>query len=221
MSSASLAVPRHTHAHPDAARIAALSAAIAVNLVALVAVLRPMAPQWLEQVQHLTETQIRFIIPPAKVPEPPAIELKPIVQLPALPHPKAPPQPLAPPVVNTTTEGNTAAPPQPPAVAPANPEPAVATAPVEATLAYRAVPLKYPPQALHARMQGTVVLRVLVDEQGTPQDVAIEQSSGYSVLDRSARDQVLHGWKFQPAIVDGKPVRAWARVPVSFDLNQL
>jgi len=62
---------------------------------------------------------------------------------------------------------------------------------------------------------------VLVDEQGVPQEVTIEQSSGYTLLDRSARDQVLRGWRFQPATVGGQAVRAWARVPVSFNVNQL
>ncbi|WP_114241298.1 energy transducer TonB [Dyella sp. C9] len=221
MSSASLAVPRHAHAHPDAARIAALSGAIAINLIALVAVMRPMAPQWIEQAQHIVQTQVRWLTPQEEAPAPPAIELKPLVQPKAAPHPHVQPQPVAPPVATPTDEGRMAAPPAAPTQATPAPDVATPTAPVEATLAYRAVPLKYPVQALHARMEGTVVLRVLVDEQGTPQDVTVEQSSGYAVLDRSAREQVLHGWKFQPATVSGKPVRAWARVPVSFNLNQL
>ena len=97
----------------------------------------------------------------------------------------------------------------------------VTSAPVEATLAYRATPLKYPPQALHSRLQGQVILKVLVDENGVPQEVAVEQSSGYTLLDRSAREQVLKGWKFEPAMVNGRAVRAWARVPVTFNLNEL
>ena len=219
MSSASLAVPRHPH--PDSVRVAALSAAIAINLIALVAVMRPMAPQWIEQVQHLTETQIRFITPPVKVPDPPTIELKQIVQPKAIPHPRVQPQPTSPPVVTPTDEGNIAAPPATPSIAPANPAPVVGSAPIEATLAYRAVPLAYPQQALRAHMEGTVVLKVLVNEQGVPQEATVEQSSGYTLLDRSAREQVLRGWKFQPAMVSGQAVRAWARVPVSFNLNQL
>src|SRR5215469_7763245 len=219
MSSASLAVPRH--AHPDAVRIAALSGAIAINLVALLAVMRPMAPQFVAQVQALAQTEIRFITPPPKVPDPPTIELntlpkpKPI----AVPHTK--PQPVSPPLLTPTDEGTTAAPPAVPTIAPPQAGPVTSSAPIEATLAYRAVPLKYPPQALHSRMQGTVVLRVLVDEKGVPQEVVVEQSSGYTVLDRSAHDQVMQGWKFQPAMVNGQAVRAWARVPVSFNLNEL
>jgi protein TonB len=70
-------------------------------------------------------------------------------------------------------------------------------------------------------MHGTVLLRVLVDEAGRPVQVVVEQSSGFRLLDRSAREQVLAGWRFQPASVDGRAVRAWARVPVSFELRQL
>jgi periplasmic protein TonB len=219
MSSASLALPRHVH--PDGARITALSFAIAINLVALLALLRPMAPQWVEQVQRLTQTDIRFIIPPPKAAEPPPVELKPIVQPKPIPQPHV--QPVSPPVVTTNEESTNAPPAIPPGTATVTHEtPSASVAgPVEATLAYRAVPLKYPAQALHARMQGTVLLKVLVDEKGLPQEVTIEQSSGYALLDRSAREQVLQGWKFQPAMVNGQAVRAWARVPVSFNLNQL
>lgn len=218
MSSASLAVPRH--AHPDAARVAAMSAAIAVNLVALLALLRPMAPQLAQQVQHATDMTIHWLEPSPKVETPPDIELKPLPKTVPVPRTHATPLPVSPPPVTLTDDGTTAAPPVPPAAATAV-DPNVGTAPVEATLAYRAVPLKYPPAALRAHMEGTVVLKVLVDEQGVPQEVTIEQSSGYALLDRSARDQVLRGWRFQPATVSGQAVRAWARVPVSFNVNQL
>jgi protein TonB len=68
-------------------------------------------------------------------------------------------------------------------------------------------------------MHGTVMLRVLVDETGRPVDVQVEHGSGYALLDRSAREQVLTGWRFQPAVVNGRAVPAWARVPVSFALR--
>jgi protein TonB len=116
--------------------------------------------------------------------------------------------------------GRVAAPPQPvappSAATPAQP----AAAPAEMSLAYRSAPLRYPHAALLRRMQGTVLLRVLVDETGKPIDVQVAHSSGYPLLDRSAREQVLAGWRFSPAMVDGHAVRAWARVPVSFALRQ-
>jgi protein TonB len=118
-----------------------------------------------------------------------------------------------------TTEGTQ---PMPQAVLPsATPSGADTTAPVEATLAYRSSPLQFPTQALRQHMQGTVLLRVLVDENGTPVQVEIEHGSGYALLDRSAREQVLAHWRFQPAMADGHAVRAWAKVPVNFVLNNL
>lgn len=217
MSSASLAVPRHTH--PDSVRIAALSVAIALNLAVLMIVMRPMAPQLMQQAQRVPGVIITWITPPKELPPPPPIDLKTPVQPKTVPHTQAvpQPQPVSPPVLTTSDEGSIPA----PLIAPSNPNPIVDTAPVEATLAYRAVPLKYPPQALRTHMQGTVVLKVLVDEKGVPQDVTIEQSSGFMLLDRSAREQVLQGWKFEPAVVNGHAVRAWARVPVTFNLNEL
>lgn len=218
MSSASLALPRH--AHPDSVRIAALSAAIALNLAVLVVVMRPMAPQMMQQVQRITAMPITWITPPKELPPPPPIDLKQLPQPKPMPHVQAvpQPQPVPAPVVTPTDLGTVPAPIAPPSTA----SPAVDTAaPVEATLAYRATPLTYPPQALHARTQGQVILKVLVDESGVPQEVTIERSSGSSVLDRSARDQVLRGWKFEPAMVNGHAVRAWARVPVTFNLNEI
>lgn len=217
MSSASLAVPRH--ARPDHVRIAAMSVAIALNLAALLALMRPMAPQLADQVQRMVAMPVSWIIPEKEVPPPPPIDIKKLVQPKTVPHPQpvTHPLPVTPPVVNTTDEGTVPAPIAPPTIAP----PEVTGAPVEATLAYRATPLKYPAQALHARLQGQVILKVLVDENGLPQDVVVEQSSGYTLLDRSAREQVLKGWKFEPALVNGRAVRAWARVPVTFNLNEL
>jgi protein TonB len=231
MSSESLAHARRTPPHanqPDAVRIAALSAAIALNLAVLLIATRPLgAPAMPHLEQPAAATLIRWITPPAVVPPPPAIEMKP------LPHPHtviahSTPK-TAPPVTPTvmpTDQGRLAAP-TTPATAPnltpastATDTPAVSGPPVEASLAYRSAPLQFPVQAMREQLHGTVLLRVLVDETGKPLDVVVERSSGHALLDRSARQQVLASWLFQPAIVDGKAVRAWARVPVSFDLRQ-
>ena len=217
MSSASLAVAARPH--PEAARVAALSAAIALNLAALLILTRPLAPQAVALVHKLvTVPQVTFIEPPPKVPQPPPIDMKP------LPHP--PPLPVhvqlrpdgAPPMV-PNIEGTQPMPTTPPSAAPG--EGTDTTTPVEATLAYRSAPLQFPAQALRRHMQGTVLLRVLVDESGAPVRVEVEQGSGYALLDRSAREQVLAHWRFQPAMLDGHAVRAWARVPVSFVLHDL
>jgi protein TonB len=215
MSSASLAVA--VRPHPEATRVAALSAAIALNLAALLILIRPLAPQALALANKLVAVpQVVFLEPPPKVPPPPAIDLKPLPHPPAAPVHVQPRPDTAPPMV-LSNEGTQPMPATPPTTAPD--DGAVTAAPVEATLSYRSAPLQFPLQALRRHMQGTVLLRVLVDETGTPVQVEVEHGSGYALLDRSAREQVLAHWRFQPALVNGHAVRAWARVPVSFVLH--
>ena len=223
MSSASLAVARRPR--PDRARIAALSAAIALNLAVIVIASRPITPTQLAAVNQLAPVQlIRLIAPPAVLPPPPPVELKPLPKPRAMPQTHLQPMPVtAPPVVVPSTEGDVAVPlVTAPTVAPASslPGTAVTASPIEASLAYRSAPLQFPVQALRQHMQGTVLLRVLVDETGKPVDVQVEHGSGHALLDRSAREQVLAGWRFHPAMVNGKAVRAWARVPVNFALSE-
>lgn len=218
MSSISLPLARQSH--PEPARIAALSAAIALNLAVLLIAAQPLPASFPAMQQLVPAALVRLIPPPALPAPPPPVELKPLPHAPTvspmLPHPtpvSAPPTPIA--------EGTLAAPtvdiaPTPPAVGSA---PTVGAAPIEASLAYQANPLTYPATALRQHLQGTVVLRVLVDETGKPLEVSVLHGSGYTVLDRSAREQVLSRWRFQPAFVNGHAVRAWASVPVTFALR--
>jgi periplasmic protein TonB len=221
MPSASLAVVRRVH--PDKVRIAALSVAIMLNLTALLFALRPLAPQ-IAKVIDTARVDVRIIEPPPKAPPPPDIVVKPLPKPIPVTTPVHVPvvhvqPPIAPPVVTPpSTEPSPNSKPvpiTPPTVAPPSIAPGVTS------LAYRASPWRFPAQALRAHMEGTVTLLVLVDENGKPLEVKVEQSSGYLLLDKSAREQVLSGWQFQPAVIDGHAVKAWARVPVSFALQQL
>jgi protein TonB len=221
MSSATLASPR-THVHPDRVRIVALSAAMAINLTVFVAATRPLPPLAMPRLAT-PDLGIRLVDAPKPEPlppPPPPLDVTPLRHSPQVPA-VAPPVAAVRPV---SDQGSVAAPITPPAIAPpaADAAPvAVPGPPIEASLAYRSATLVFPPQALRRHMHGTVLLRVLVDEDGRPVQVVVERSSGHTLLDRSAREQVLAGWRFQPASVDGHAVRAWARVPVSFELRQL
>lgn len=223
MSSAYLASNRAHALHPDRVCIAALSVALGVNLTVFLAASRPLPPFALPHVAD-ADLGVRLIDPPRPQPlppPPPALDVQPLHR-PSHPLPSAAPRPSTPPI---SDQGNRAAPPvsQPsllPPTATATPTP-IPSAPVEASLAYRAAPLSFPVAAVRQHLHGTVLLRVLVDEQGKPIEVVIEQSSGQPLLDRSAREQVLAGWRFQPATVKGRQVRAWARVPVNFELRNL
>ena len=78
-------------------------------------------------------------------------------------------------------------------------------------------PPVYPEAARRAAMQGTVDLEVCVGRNGSPQSVAIAQSSGFPLLDDAARDAVS-GWAFKPALHAGLPVVGYTRVGLHFSL---
>jgi len=94
---------------------------------------------------------------------------------------------------------------------------AAPSTPVEPGPACGSAPLRFPIDALRQRTCGTMLLRVLVDTGGKAIEVVVERSSGYPLIDHSAREQVPTSRRFQPAPVHGQPVRAWARVPIRFD----
>lgn len=76
----------------------------------------------------------------------------------------------------------------------------------------------YPSLAQRRGWEGIVTLSVAVDETGTPQEVRIKESSGYSVLDRCAVEAVQR-WRFVPARRAGRTVAAHVEVPVRFGLS--
>ena len=218
MSSATLASPRSRPTQPDLVRIAALSVAMAVNVTVFVAASRPLPPMAMLHVAT-PDLGIRLIDPPkpTEAPPPPPLDVRPLHHQPTHALPIAPPVAAAP---HVTDEGSKPTVTMPvPTITPPTVSTTPAGEPVEASLAYRSAPLSFPIQAIRQHMRGTVLLRVLVDEAGRPVEVTVEQSSGYPLLDRSAREQVLTAWRFQPASLDGHAVRAWARVPVTFDLR--
>ena len=58
---------------------------------------------------------------------------------------------------------------------------------------------------------------MLVGENGRPQEVTVDTSSGDAALDESALKAVRQ-WRFEAAKRNGVRVRAWVKVPVEFKL---
>ena len=69
--------------------------------------------------------------------------------------------------------------------------------------------------ALHG-IEGRVILRVFVDANGRVTSVVIALSSGHPELDDAARREVLKTWTFEPEIRHGKPIAADGIVVVNF-----
>jgi protein TonB len=79
-------------------------------------------------------------------------------------------------------------------------------------------PPPYPRAARRNGEEGTVTLRVLVNQDGLPTQVEMERSSGSNLLDTAAREAVKN-WRFAPARRAGAPIAAWVIVPVIFRLT--
>lgn len=75
----------------------------------------------------------------------------------------------------------------------------------------------YPPRCLRLGIEGRTIVRVLVGEDGRPQEVTLHASSGDALLDEAAMEAVRR-WRFEAATHEGRPVRAWGKVPVDFKL---
>jgi TonB family protein len=75
---------------------------------------------------------------------------------------------------------------------------------------------KYTKAAKEAKIQGRVVLWLIVNAQGMAERVRIQKSLDPG-LDRSAAETVSR-WKFAPATKDGQPVAVMINVEVNFKL---
>ncbi len=75
---------------------------------------------------------------------------------------------------------------------------------------------EYSEKALKDRIQGSVVLSLVVDESGSPKDPKILLPLGMG-LDEKALNAV-GGWRFQPAMKNGVAVAVQAMIEVNFRL---
>ncbi len=79
----------------------------------------------------------------------------------------------------------------------------------------RPVRPEYPLLARQMKVQGAVVLLVLIDKDGSIQNLQIE--SGPAILADAAREAVKQ-WRFKPYLQDGQPIETQARVTVDFTI---
>jgi periplasmic protein TonB len=75
---------------------------------------------------------------------------------------------------------------------------------------------EYSEEARKAKWQGTVVLSLVVDENGTAQGIKVTKSLGLG-LDQKAIEAVMK-WRFKPGMKDGKAVPVMASIEVNFRL---
>lgn len=78
--------------------------------------------------------------------------------------------------------------------------------------------LRYPPKAIEEGIEGRVVIKVIINEEGRITDPVVERSASKE-LDAEALRVVktLPNWK--PARQNGKPVSVYYRIPVMFKIQ--
>ena len=124
--------------------------------------------------------------------------------------PPQPPQQSAP----ATPAVATSAPTAPPAPAPAPAVPRVVS-----NVEYLRMPqLVYPSISRRLGESGTVILRVLISEQGHPEQVIVQKSSGSSNLDEAGRTAAMRAL-FKPYVENGKPMAVYVIMPLNFQLS--
>ena len=77
----------------------------------------------------------------------------------------------------------------------------------------------YPHFAREQGWEGTVVLRIRVNQQGSVESVKTRKSSGFPILDDSAI-QSVKTWRFEPAKDGEFPLAATVDLPIRFDLDE-
>jgi TonB family protein len=75
---------------------------------------------------------------------------------------------------------------------------------------------EYSEEARKAKWQGTVVLSLIVDDKGQPQELKVVRQLGLG-LDQKAIEAVMK-WRFKPGMKDGKAVAVQATIEVNFRL---
>lgn len=78
---------------------------------------------------------------------------------------------------------------------------------------------EYSPDARAEHIQGTVVLQLVVSNQGRPTKITVLSPLGYG-LDEQA-EAAVRTWEFAPGMKEGKPVNVLATVQVNFRFPQI
>lgn len=76
----------------------------------------------------------------------------------------------------------------------------------------------YPSFSKRSGEQGEVVVRLIIDESGSVEDVALLRSSSYPRLDRAA-SEIGKRYRFKPFLVNGSPARISTNLLIKFNLK--
>lgn len=207
-------------------KLVGIAVVVLLHVLVVYALLTGLARKVVEVIKQPIETKlIEEIKPPPPPPEKPVAPPPP--KLAAPPPPFIPPpeiQVQQPPQQQNAIAAVTSVKPENPVLPPVAPP---VPAPVVNAVPVRVPPVidsrncekpKYPRASELAEETGVVVLALLVDVDGRVVDSKIDKSSGFTNLDKAARN-ALSLCRFKPATADGKPEQAWAKITYEWKLN--
>jgi protein TonB len=76
----------------------------------------------------------------------------------------------------------------------------------------------YPSFSKRSGEQGTVVVRLIIDQTGNVEDISLLQSSNFPRLDRAATE-IGRRYRFKPFLVNGSPQRISTNLLIKFNLK--
>lgn len=162
--------------------------------------------------------------PAAPKPIPPKPKEEPKKKVEEKPTPKpAPAEPKQSTAAQKQTESNTDSQPQNAAVAPSTTGGASGT-PIQTDIGKLEVLYQpdadayYPSFSKRSGEQGTVIVRLIIDQAGNVEDIALLQSSSYPRLDRAATE-IGRRYRFKPFLVNGSPQRISTNLLIKFNLK--
>jgi protein TonB len=77
------------------------------------------------------------------------------------------------------------------------------------------VPPVYPVDAKKQKIQGTVVLSVVIGKDGSPENIKV--TGGPDALQQSALDAVRQ-WRWQPFLLNGDPIEVLTTINIVYQL---
>ena len=87
---------------------------------------------------------------------------------------------------------------------------------ISAPVPIRRAEPEYTEEARNAKIEGSVLIKCVIDENGIPTDPIVERSLEKG-LDEKAVEAVKK-WRFKPGLKDGKPVPAHVSIQINFRL---
>jgi TonB family protein len=78
----------------------------------------------------------------------------------------------------------------------------------------------YPEEAKKNGIEGTIVLKVLVDKDGNVKKAEVTRRTDGSVALEQAAIDAAKQWTFKPATIKKQPVQIWVSLPFKFKLSE-